>query len=111
VGGFSPPQRIPPSPGDPTPLKGLHPLYCRSSHAELRAITKAGRIRPNFLAGTILYVARISEGRLSMALPCQNCLSLISFVGVEKIVYTDWDGRIRVARTRDLLAEEREEPD
>lgn len=43
-----------------------------------------------------------------MALPCKNCLSLISFVGIVKVVYTDWNGKIIVRKTQDLLEEEEE---
>ncbi len=58
-----------------------------SSHAEARALRKAGR-------GATLIVARVKkDGSLGSALPCARCRSLIKSKGVVRVWYSNTLGR------------------
>lgn len=61
-----------------------------SVHAEEAAILKLLKAkRLSDLAGAELYVSRVcNSGRVGMARPCSNCLSLIQSVGIRKVFYT-----------------------
>lgn len=74
----------------------IAPLYCKNSHAEVRAITKAlGRIKKDALKKYEIYIVRkVVAGHLTMAKPCKDCLALIKFVGLSKIYFTDWNGKV-----------------
>jgi len=54
----------------------------------------------NPLKDTTLYVVRISTGgNLRNSAPCKNCLSVIKFVGIKKIVFSSDDGNIKIYKT------------
>jgi tRNA(Arg) A34 adenosine deaminase TadA len=75
-----------------------HPLALRFSnypylHAEAHCIVCAGL---DSCRDCNLFVTRItSSGRLTMALPCESCRSLIKYVGIKSVYYTDWNGEVK----------------
>jgi tRNA(Arg) A34 adenosine deaminase TadA len=74
-----------------------HPLLLRYSnypylHAESHCIVSHGL---DNCRGLSLMVCRCdSSRRLTMARPCVACLRLIQEVGISKVYYTDWEGKI-----------------
>lgn len=58
-----------------------------SVHAEVAAIK---RLKPEQVAGSTLYLARISaDGAPMLSRPCERCTEILIAAGVRKVVYTD----------------------
>ena len=55
------------------------------------------RIAKHIRKGDILEVIRFSRktGKLTMAKPCPKCQEILSKTPVVKILYSDWDGKMR----------------
>jgi deoxycytidylate deaminase len=72
--------------------KNLHPRFARwkgSIHAEVAAILSA---RCD-LSGASMFLLRINrKEELRMAMPCTQCMSYISFVGIKRVTYSTNDG-------------------
>ena len=71
--------------------------FKNSRHAEMDAILKLMRT-PNglsSLAGSTLYVSRITKTGLGLAKPCLRCMELIRAVGITEIIYTTANGTIK----------------
>lgn len=74
-------------------------------HAEfdgiVRAVRKVGarmddRENPKPLKGCKIYVVRIGrDGKLRMAKPCNECMSIIKKVGIKEIYYTGMNGNFK----------------
>jgi len=59
-------------------------------HAEVRAINKCSNCK-----GSTIIVARRNK---KMSRPCPKCLEYIKSVGINKIIYYNWDGEPTVER-------------
>lgn len=68
-----------------------------SVHAEIAVISKL--MKPKHvhkLQGSKLYISRVRKnGKLGLAKPCSECLSVIKSVGIREIIYTTENGWIR----------------
>jgi deoxycytidylate deaminase len=67
-----------------------------SKHAEMDAILKLMR-KPNglsSLAGSTLYVSRLTKRGTGLARPCSKCWDLMLAVGISKVIYTTSTGTI-----------------
>jgi len=64
--------------------------FRNSKHAEMDAILKLIRRQDGLssLAGSTLYVSRITKTGTGMAKPCIKCTNLARSVGVKEVVYT-----------------------
>lgn len=68
-----------------------------TAHAEASAITNLLRqSRLDDLCNSDIYVTRFTKsGTVSCAKPCVHCFNLIQAVGIRKIFYTDFDGKVQ----------------
>lgn len=64
------------------------------AHAEKRAL-HARRTRRAWANGGTLYVARLG-GRMSR--PCEACLNVLRKLGIDKVVFANWDGHLIVEK-------------
>jgi len=71
-----------------------------TAHAEAAAITNLLRQgRMDDLCNSDIYVTRFTKsGNVSCAAPCIHCRELIQAVGIRKIFYTDFDGKVQEVR-------------
>lgn len=61
-------------------------------HAEANVIKSIGI---NACRNKSLFVVRVQkDGRTTMSKPCDSCQELIKLVGIKKVFYTNWQGRI-----------------
>lgn len=67
------------------------------SCSELVALLKIKKIRNNFnFNKSILVNVRIDRrGEISFAKPCQSCLSLLKFLNIKKVFFTDYTGEFK----------------
>ena len=68
---------------------------CRSVHAEQNAMIQASR---RDMIDSTLYIAgeNTDDGSLCGAFPCVVCLRMIINAGIERLVYRDADGSLKV---------------
>jgi len=75
---------------------GIHPKYQvwkGSLHAEQAAVLGLDWAK---LKGTSMLVVRVTKtGKLAMAKPCQVCMSLINYLGIKNLYYSDRNGTIQ----------------
>lgn len=74
-----------------------HPLQLKHSpypylHAESHCIIGHGL--DNCSGLDLLVVRVVSNGKLTMAAPCEHCLNLCRKVGLANVYYSDWKGNI-----------------
>lgn len=64
--------------------------FKNSRHAEMDAILKLINHKEGLssLAGSTIYVSRITKSGVGLARPCPKCMELIKSVGIREIVYT-----------------------
>jgi deoxycytidylate deaminase len=64
--------------------------FKNSRHAEMDAILKLIKKQDGLssLAGSTLYVSRITKTGVGLAKPCIKCLNLARSVGVKEVIYT-----------------------
>lgn len=64
--------------------------FKNSRHAEMDAILKLIKAKDGLssLAGSTLYVSRITKTGTGLAKPCKKCMKLALSVGVKAIIYT-----------------------
>lgn len=57
---------------------------CRSRHAEVVAIARAGNVR-----GATIYLARLDRGgNVRLSKPCKSCQKYLDKHGIKRVVYT-----------------------
>jgi tRNA(Arg) A34 adenosine deaminase TadA len=62
--------------------------YKSKLHAEFSAMMRG--------TGDMLFVARFKkDGQMACAKPCIHCLHTAKILGIDTIVYSDWDGNFR----------------
>ena len=68
--------------------------YKVSKHAEMDAVLKLMRRNNGLssLAGSTLYVSRITKTGVGLAKPCLRCMELIRAVGISEVIYTTANG-------------------
>lgn len=64
--------------------------FKNSRHAEMDAILKLIKKQDGLssLAGSTLYVSRITKTGTGLAKPCSKCMNLALSVGVKEVIYT-----------------------
>ena len=68
--------------------------YCIKIHAEVACILKARQD----IRGCKIFVARVNNHGLSMAMPCILCRGFIKESGIREIIYTDLQGNWMVEK-------------
>lgn len=70
-----------------------HRKWKNSLHAEIAALTK---LDWSTIKGASILVVKVSrtEGFLSNARPCDNCMATLKYVGIKTVYYTNEDGEI-----------------
>lgn len=82
----------------------LHPKYQRwpeSLHAEQAALLGLdwGKLK-----GASVCVVRINmNGNLSMAYPCEMCLTMLRYVGIRKLYYSSRDGVLKMNKIQERV--------
>jgi deoxycytidylate deaminase len=69
------------------------PVPKRNVHAEHNALSGLRDIQ-----GAEIYVTRLAQGNLTMAMPCEKCMKLIISKGIRKVHFTDYKGEWRIIK-------------
>ena len=61
-------------------------------HSECDAIRKV--VRKDLSECVLIVVRKTKTGKITMAKPCGNCMSVIKHYKIKEIVYSDWNGEM-----------------
>lgn len=61
-------------------------------HSEACCISKVTNL--NLEGCTLIVVRTLKNGKISMAKPCGNCMSIINHYRIKEIIYSDWNGEM-----------------
>jgi dCMP deaminase len=77
---------------------------CRSVHAEQNAIINAARAGVSLLGGDIyIYGSAFGEGKPINAFPCYICKKMIINAGLNRVICSTADGKMKIFRVRDWI--------
>lgn len=63
-------------------------------HSEASCILKAIKTKKDLKNCVLIVVRTLCNGKVSMAKPCGNCMSIINHYKISEIIYSDWNGEM-----------------
>ena len=63
-------------------------------HSEASCILKALKQNVDLTNCVLIVVRTLISGKISMAKPCGNCMSIIKHYNIKEVIYSDWNGEM-----------------